>query len=171
MNTTLRPANTGDLPTLIEIDDLASQLFFDAGLSFNLDENHPFVIAEAARWSQSIEQGLAQVALTAQGTVVGFATCRYVDNQHYLDQLSVHPQSMRAGIGSRLLDAVIVWSGSNPLWLTTYSHLPWNGPYYKRKGFAAIDDAQCGPELLGILDEQRAVLPDPQQRIAMVRYS
>jgi len=170
MNFTLRQAHPEDLPALINIDDQASQLFLDAGLSFDFDENHPFVLAESTRWSLAIQQGLAQLAVNAQGIVIGFATYRHVDQKPYLDQLSVHPQAMRAGVGSQLMGHVIAWSADQPLWLTTYSHLPWNGPYYERKGFTAIDDGQCGPELLSILEAQRAVLPDPQQRIAMVQY-
>jgi GNAT superfamily N-acetyltransferase len=170
MNFSLRPAYPEDLPVMIAIDDQASQLFLEAGIRFDLDENHPFVLAESTRWSLAIQQGLAQLAINAHGTAIGFATYRHVDQQPYLDQLSVHPKAMRAGVGSQLMAHVIAWSADQPLWLTTYSHLPWNGPYYERKGFTAIDDVQCGPELSGILKEQRAVLPDPQQRIAMVRY-
>ncbi len=55
------------------------------------------------------------------------------------------------------------------LWLTTYAHLPWNGPFYERHGFVVMRDNDCGPELRAILDEQRAVLPDPKKRVAMAR--
>ena len=88
----------------------------------------------------------------------------------YLDQLAVRPRAMRRGIGAALLRQAISWSGDRTLWLTTYSHLSWNGPYYQRHGFVPMPDDTCGVELLAILEEQRAVLPDPGKRIAMARF-
>src|ERR1041384_5245290 len=34
--------------------------------------------------------------------------------------------AMRQGLGRRLLRRAIEWAGREPLWLTTYAHIPWN---------------------------------------------
>jgi ribosomal protein S18 acetylase RimI-like enzyme len=95
----------------------------------------------------------------------------FVDGAPYLDQLSVHPRMMRRGIGRMLVSQALTWSESKNLWLTTYSHLAWNRPYYERYGFTVIPEIECGPELQQILALQRAALPIPEKRVAMVSRS
>ncbi len=164
----LRAARLDELPKMVAIDDEASVLYAQAGLELALEEDHPFVVAESLRWANAIEQGLAQVAVNRQDIPIGFATFGFVDGEPYLDQLAVLPSHMRCGIGTALLDHAISWSAGRPLWLTTYAHLPWNGPYYARHGFVSIKESECGPELCAVLQEQRLALPDPDERIAMV---
>ncbi len=165
----IRVATPADLEHVIAIDDAASCLYLQAGLSFELDETHPFVIAEVARWADAIEKDLAYIACNESDQPVGFAALGIVDTWPYLDQLSVHPDFMRLGIGTRLLQSAIAWSGDRPLCLTTYAHLAWNKPYYERLGFEEVAERDCGPELQDILQSQREALPDPEQRIAMIR--
>src|SRR5690606_10455545 len=109
------------------------------------------------------------VAVDRNDGAIGFLILGSVDNAAYLDQISVLPNQMRRGIGKTLMERAIVHSGSGPLWLTTYAHLPWNRPYYERFGFAEVASEHCGDGIRAILQKQRAVLPDPDQRIAMVR--
>lgn len=168
MTVTLRKAKKDELGALVAIDDAASELYSNAGLHIEFGHDHPFVVAEAVRWSCAIEHGLADVAVGPRDEPIGFIILGTVDGEPYLDQLSVHPDAMRQGIGSALLNAAIRWAGNRPLWLTTYSHLPWNKPYYERSGFSDVAEHLIGPELGGIIQHQRSVLPDPQCRIAMV---
>jgi GNAT superfamily N-acetyltransferase len=165
----LRVANPDELQKLVAIDDEASALYAKAGLKIEFKKDHPFVVAESLRWTRAIEQGLAHVAVNRQDKPIGFATLRFVDGEPYLDQISVLLSYMRCGVGASLLNHAISWSGERSLWLTTYAHLPWNRPYYERHGFVTITEDECGAELRTILLEQRAVLPDPDQRIVMVR--
>lgn len=170
MNTfTLRPANSQELPTLIEIDDEACELYEQAGLNFDIDEDHPFVLAESRRWAEAINQGLAYVAVDRQDYPVGFISMCAVDGEPYLDQLAVRPAQMRKGLGRSLLRQALSMSAQQPLWLTTYSHLPFNAPFYESEGFVAMPEEDCGPQLRAILDDQRSVLPAPDKRIAMLR--
>lgn len=164
----LRSARDDELDTLIAIDDAASQLYLQAGLVVDFPSGHPFLVAESERWKRAIAAGLAHVAVSDSDRVLGFAILGMADGDPYLDQISVHPNAMRKGIGAQLLEFAIRWSSARPLWLTTYAHLGWNKPYYERSGFAEVPEKRCGPEIRGILHEQRLCLPDPEQRIAMV---
>lgn len=165
----IRAAQSHELTTLIAIDDDASSLYDVAGLNISLDSDHPFVLAEAARWKEAIQLGLAHVAVDNLDQPLGFIALGFVDGEPYLDQLAVRRAHMQRGIGSALLRHAISWSGEWSLWLTTYSHLSWNAPYYEKHGFSVVPEDLCGPELRGILDAQRSALPEPDKRIAMVR--
>jgi GNAT superfamily N-acetyltransferase len=166
----LRPATPADIDTLMRIDDEAALLFTQAGFQFSGPALDAFVEAERARWLRASECGLAELALDAHGEPIGFIALAFVDGLPYLDQLSVVRSQMRRGIGRRLLARAIDWAAARgELWLTTYAHVAWNGPMYARAGFVTVAEAQCGPGLRAILEEQRGALPDPEQRVAMVR--
>lgn len=165
----IRLARASELQKLVAIDDDASELYAQAGLALTFDKTHPFVVAESGRWAAAIERGLAHVAVDAGDRPIGFMTLGFVDSEPYLDQVAVRRSSMRRGVGTALLRHAFEWSAPQSLWLTTYSHLPWNKPYYERHGFVLVPEIACGSELRAILREQRAVLPDPDKRVAMVR--
>ncbi|GGW65540.1 GNAT family N-acetyltransferase [Vreelandella hamiltonii] len=166
---TLRTAHDHELGALVAIDDDAGQLFVRAGLDIDIEQGHPFVVSEQQRWALAIERGLALVAADTGNRPVGFMILGDVDGEPYLDQLSVRTGHMQQGIGSMLVHHAISWSDHRPLWLTTYAHLPWNKPFYEKHGFVKHPEEECGAELCAILREQRAALPDPMQRIVMVR--
>lgn len=165
----LRMSRPDELQKLVAIDDDAGELYVQAGLKFELEKDSPFVVAESVRWAVAIERGLAHVAVDHHDQPIGFVTLGVVDGEPYLDQIAVRRSIMRRGVGTLLLRHAILWSSNRPLWLTTYSHFPWNRPYYERHGFVVVSEEACGPELCNILREQREALPDPGQRIAMVR--
>lgn len=166
----LRHVRPAELAELVRIDDAAGTLYEKVGIVFDFSWDHPFARAEVARWGRAIESGLAQVAVDREENLLGFITLELVDDAPYIDQLSVHPMAMRRGIGSALVWHAIRWSGSRPLWLTTYSHVPWNAPYYGRGfGFIAVPESECGPDLRSKLESERSILPHPELRTAMVR--
>lgn len=164
----IRRAARSELPLLQAIDMAACSVFDAIGLHVNLSDTHPFVTAEAARWRAALAEEQVFVALS-DGSAVGFAVVGRQDGAPYLDQLSVLPAFMRRGIGAALIHQVIALNGELPLWLTTYTHVPWNAPYYARFGFRVVPDVDCGAELRANLAQQRAALPLPKQRVAMVR--
>lgn len=166
----LRMARSSELPELVRIDNAAGMLYDKVGIAFDFSWDHPYAQAEVARWGRAIETGLAQVAVDSEDYPLGFITLEIVDGDPYIDQLSVHPMAMRRGIGSALVGHAIHWSGGRSLWLTTYSHVPWNAPYYARRfGFVTVPESECGPELKGIMENERTILPQPERRTAMVR--
>jgi GNAT superfamily N-acetyltransferase len=165
----LRPGRIDELDLLREIDDESVPMFIAVGIDLGqLDLDHPFVRSELERWRAGLHAGRVQIAEIEHG-VVGFYVLGSLGGQPYLEQLAVRAAFMRRGIGSTLLaHARRVSEGEGALWLTTYAHVPWNAPYYARAGFRVVPDNECGPEIRAVLAEQRAALPFPEQRVAMV---
>jgi GNAT superfamily N-acetyltransferase len=168
---TIRPAAPAEIDLLCAIDDDASRLYERSGLDVNLKSDDAFIVAERARWLESARRGHAFLAVDRDGQGVGFAALGTVDGLPYLDQLSVRLEAMRRGIGRLLLAQAIDWARHHggPLWLTTWDHLPYNRPFYERHGFVAVPEAECGPDVLYHLAEERRWLPAPEHRIAMRR--
>ncbi|MFT3917570.1 MAG: GNAT family N-acetyltransferase [Anaeromyxobacteraceae bacterium] len=170
LSVTFREAAPAELDVLVRIDDDAATLYEEAGLDFSGPAIRAFVDAEQARWRRAAEAHRVELAVDAQGEAVGFVALGFVDGQPYVDQLSVVRRAMRRGVGRALLARALAWSErAGALWLTTYAHLPWNAPMYERAGFTRVEESGCGPELRAILREERAALPSPEQRLAMVR--
>jgi GNAT superfamily N-acetyltransferase len=167
----LRHARTDELTRLVAIDDDACSLYVEAGRDVELAEEHAhFEEAEQARWRESLERGRVIVAVTSADEPIGFASLGFIDGEAYLQQVSVRRAWMGRGVGRALVDWAMAWNGGR-LWLTTYSDIPWNRPFYERLGFACVDEASCGPEMRRILDDERRALPAPEQRVVMARES
>jgi GNAT superfamily N-acetyltransferase len=166
----IRPASVAEIDALCEIDLDASTLFERAGLFLDLPQGHEFAVNERNRWLRSLAEGKALLATGSTGEPVGFAAAGLVDNQPYLDQLSVRTMFMRQGVGAALLNAVqrtAIDAGARALWLTTYGHLSWNRPFYERYGFEVVPERSCGAGLSEVLQYERRWLPAPEERVAM----
>jgi GNAT superfamily N-acetyltransferase len=168
----IRTARPIELPYAIEIDDAAFRLFADVGLFVVVPDDHPFVVAERERWRQAIERGALYFA-EVDDEPVGFAALGTMDGHAELEQLAVLPEHGRRGIGRALIEHVcnVCHSqGESEVWLTTYAHVPWNGPFYERVGFEVVPEAECGAEHRATLAAQRELLLAPEQRVAMRRW-
>jgi GNAT superfamily N-acetyltransferase len=166
-----RPGRLIELPYAIAIDDDSGRLFNEIGLFFGIPDEHPFVVAEHARWRFAISRGDLWFALS-DDLPVGFSVLARRDGLAYLDQLAVRPAYGRRGLGRALIERaceICRERGDAELWLTTYDHVPWNRPFYERVHFTRVPEDACGTEVRAILAEQRAVLPEPEQRVAMRR--
>lgn len=167
---TIRVAHPSELASASAIDAAASTLYAAAGLHFELPDDHPFASAELARWRVAAMKGGVFWAMLCDEPV-GFAVLGSVDGRAYLDQLAVRPEDGRRGVGRALLEHACSECrrrGEPELLLTTYDHVPWNGPFYARMRFVIIPESQYTPELRATLDAQRRVLPDPAHRVAML---
>ena len=165
-----RPARPEEASLAAAIDEDAGALYTEAGLIIVASTDPPFFAHEAAQWTQAAREGRLLFACAPDGAPVGFASLGLVDGEPHLQQLSVRRAWMRRGIGRSLVTRAQHDSlRSGALWLTTWGHLPWNGPFYARLGFETIAEAACGPELRAILAAERRALPAAEHRIAM-RY-
>ena len=128
--TDVRQATEADLVALPEIERAADGIFAAAGITG---------LPPAAGVD---ELDAAAVVLVAGRPPVGFARIDLVCGEAYLAQLSVHPDAMRRGIGSALLEAASGWAAENghpSLLLATFRDVAWNGPFYAKHGFDVVD--------------------------------
>lgn len=103
---------------------------------------------------------------------VGYAQASLVDGAAHLDQLSVHPAHQRRGMGRRLVDHVDTWAadrGLPAMTLSTFTEVPWNGPWYQRLGFTVVPDAEWGPGLRRVRERERRAGLDVDRRQLMRR--
>ena len=159
----VRLATTNDVPHLADVE-LAAAVLFPAGRIPDPDQ----VTAES-ELAEACAEGLLFVA-DRDGVPVGFATCSVEGAYLHLDELAVHPDHGRRGLGRRLVAAVIDAAAQRRLdgvSLTTFADLPWNGPFYAGMGFRTLADAELNDFLRDVLAlERRKGLT---QRVAMVR--
>lgn len=132
----IRPAEPADLAALPAIETAADELFAAAGIG-----PLPAVAGEA-------DYAAARIVLVSGRPAYGFARIDEVDGQAHLEQLSVHPDQARRGVGSALIVAACTWAAGqryDAVTLCTFAAVPWNAPLYARHGFEPIDE--LGPGL------------------------
>lgn len=84
----------------------------------------------------------AVVAVDGDGHLLGFAVAGEIGGIYWLKELSVEPDVMRRGIGTALLNAIIEragWAFHTAIGLSTFRDVPFNAPFYARRGFLAVD--------------------------------
>jgi GNAT superfamily N-acetyltransferase len=83
----------------------------------------------------------ALVVLVAGDPPAGLCRIDAVGDGAHLEQLSVHPDHGRRGIGRALLRAGCAWAaarGYPELTLATYRSVAWNAPFYATEGFVEV---------------------------------
>ena len=91
------------------------------------------------------QDGRAWVITDGADRPVAYLLIDMVDGNAYVEQVSVHPEHARRGLGRTLLDTAAAWAeqhGLSALTLSTYSNVPWNAPYYERLGFQIMTEDQ-----------------------------
>jgi len=164
---TITAARPNDLVLLPAIELAAARL-----LAGHAPES---VLAEATSQEELSDaqwKGHLWVALAGE-VPVGFAHVEVLEpTAAHLEEVDVHPEHGRRGIGRRLVMAVCAWAatkGYKAVTLTTFRDVPWNMPFYARLGFEVIPPADLSPALLRVVhDEARRGL-DPARRVAMRR--
>ncbi len=141
----IRPARVDDVPALAGVERAAATMFGPYGLAELFSET-----SEVAKLEAAARDGRLWVATSFDGTVVGFALAAVVGGVAHLDELDVHPDHGRRGVGRALIDTVIRWArahGHRALTLNTMRDVPWNAPYYERLGFVILSDDALPPAL------------------------
>jgi GNAT superfamily N-acetyltransferase len=86
-------------------------------------------------------EGRLWLAVSALNRPVGFALMTFPGDTAWLDQLSVLNRWQGRGHGSALIERVVSTArrlGHRMLYLSTYRDVPWNAPYYARRGFEVM---------------------------------
>ncbi len=167
----IRLAEPHDIEILPGIERSAARLFRtwadDLGLPRNL-------LAEpnAVDTFRSAQQaGRLWVACDSGGTPVGFALVVELGGFAHLDELDVLPEYGRQGVGSALLATVCAWARQHAfpaVTLRTFRRVPWNAPFYGRRGFREVDSATLSIEhaRLDVMEQQRGLRPEMRVTMA-----
>jgi GNAT superfamily N-acetyltransferase len=165
---TIRPASSDDLPLLVEIERAAGQTFLQLDMDLFSDHD-PGTVEELAPYADG---GRAFVSVDADDTPVGYLLLDLVDGAAHIEQVSVHPDHARKRLGRALIEHAASWASARDLHfltLTTYVHVPWNGPYYERLGFRYLTAGEETPGLRAIRDRERALGLEVWPRTSMRR--
>ncbi len=128
MNYTIRLARATDLEQLPGIERAAASLFapyerFQHLLADAMTvEEHRTLCAAGRLW----------VAADENDQPVGFIAVELVDGHPHIQELDIHPNHGRRGLGGALIEAVCGWARANghtAVTLTTERDIPWNAPY------------------------------------------
>ncbi|MBB4918184.1 GNAT family N-acetyltransferase [Streptosporangium saharense] len=158
--TDVRRASAGELPGLAEVEIAADGVFAQVGIVFPPGTTMVEEVEDPSR------------VLVAGDPPFGFAMVGWVDGQVHLDQLAVHPDHGRRGVGGSLLEAVCAHAlaeGASAVTLTTFRDVPWNAPWYARRGFAVLGEEEWGPELAALVAHERELGIELAPRVAMRR--
>lgn len=163
--TRIRPAESNDVDAMREIERAAGRLFAEIGME-DIAAHDPFSVDELLQYIRGERAWVAE----ANSRVVGYILADLVDGSGHIEQVSVHPDHSRRGIGRGLIDAVIEWARAQrlpALTLLTFRDVAWNGPYYAKLGFRPLLDVELTPELRSLRAHERELGLDVDGRQAM----
>ncbi|MER5683980.1 GNAT family N-acetyltransferase [Streptomyces sp. NPDC002205] len=164
----IRPARRSDLPLLQDIERAAGEPFRTLGMSAVADDDPPPLdLLDEYRGADR-----AWVAADPDDRPVAYLIADPLDGAAHVEQVSVHPSAARRGVGSALIDHLADWAGDRrlgALTLTTFSHVPWNAPYYTRLGFRTLTEAELTDGLRKIRAEEAEHGLDRWPRVCMRR--
>jgi GNAT superfamily N-acetyltransferase len=144
----VRLTRRDDVPRLPDIEQSAGELFRTiAALASVADQPN----VGPRRHRAFIMAGLSFVVVDGTDQPVGFmlAAVRARRSLH-IDQLVVALEHQGRGAGTALIAraaAFAIARGLASLTLTTFRNVPWNAPFYERRGFRILADHELDPWL------------------------
>ncbi|MFD9617314.1 GNAT family N-acetyltransferase [Streptomyces virginiae] len=165
---TVRLARPDELTVLQDIERAAGRCFRDIGMP-EIADDEPWTLDELAPYQRA---GLAWVAIDGADTPAAYLIAEHVEGNLHVEQVSVHPDHARRGLGRGLLEHLAEFAGRAgvpALTLTTFTEVPWNAPYYARCGFRRLDDAELTAGLREIREREAAHGLDRWPRVCMRR--
>ena len=166
-NYTIELAAESHLRAIPTIEQAAAAIFAEVDLPSELR----FLVTDRETLIEAQRDERLWIALDEKKNAVGFALARGVDVYAHLEEMDVHPDHGRRGIGSQLLDAVITWAraaGFPGISLITFRHLQWNAPFYERHGFVQLDYEDASGGLRELIREEVEAGLEPRNRVAML---
>ncbi|MGY0019565.1 GNAT family N-acetyltransferase [Streptomyces sp. cg35] len=164
----IRNATAAELPRLQEIEVAAGAVFRTLGMDAVADDEPP-AVEELERYRRA---GHAWVAVAEDGTVAAYLVGEVVDGAFHIEQVTVHPDAARRGMGRALIAYAADCArdqGRAGLTLTSFADVPWNAPYYERLGFRRLPEAALTPGLRDIRAAEAEHGLDRWPRVCMRR--
>jgi GNAT superfamily N-acetyltransferase len=161
----IRHPRFDEIKLLPQIENEADRRYIRAGLGL--------VVAMPPHSLDALEFGRRHrrlwVAVSPRNRVVGFALMEIKGDTAGLEQLSVLDRWQGRGLGSALIDRAEAQAralGHAALYLSTYRDVPWNEPFYRRRGFIEVKRCTFPPAVRRtLLNEISAGHPSWQRTI------
>jgi GNAT superfamily N-acetyltransferase len=158
-------AREEQLAVIPGIEHAAATMFSEADLPPGIR----YLVTDMQTLREAQRQQRLWVAVSGDD-VVGFAYVTVMDGQAHLEEMDVHPDHGRRGVGTRLVEQAVRWArneGYARLTLVTFAHLPWNAAFYEKHGFRRMPYDSLGEDILAMLAEEGAAGIDVSRRVAM----
>jgi len=149
----IRLARPSEVARIREIEDEAGVMF--SGLELIDEGRDPSFPLDLVRLF--IDKRQVWVACLADDVPVGMVIASEREGAAYVEELDVVPAHGRRGLGSRLLDHVCEWGASRgyaTVTLSTFRDVPWNAPFYRKRGFRDLSPAEWTPDMLAIRERE-----------------
>jgi GNAT superfamily N-acetyltransferase len=163
----LRAGAEVDIDALLQVERRAAELLLGHG-ACDLFAMHSL---SPKNLQDGIAHGILRVAEVG-GQAVGFALCGEMDGHAHLFEMDVVPEHGRRGIGSALLESVCneaAMRGFSAMTLTTLRDVPWNAPFYAKRGFSGLTETEWGQGLHEVVARERMLGFPMQLRVVMQR--
>jgi GNAT superfamily N-acetyltransferase len=164
----IRPPRPDELRLLPQIENEADRSYARIGLGFIVD----MPTATLASLEHARRRDRVSIAVSPSGRPVGFALMKLHGDTAWLDQLSVLEPWRRHGLGTALIERTAGQAarlGFATLYLSTYRDVPWNAPYYARRGFAEMPAASWPRAVRRQIQQENSHGHPPWRRIVMQR--
>lgn len=169
---TVRLSRRADVPQLPRIERAALQRFADYEVELGFRAGAPAAPNSPDTLLAAHADGRLWIAADAEEQPVGFALLLDLGLFAHVEELVVLPAQGGQGLGGALLEAVCTWAdsrGYSAVTLAAYRDVPWNAPFVARRGFAAVPVTELPPELLQVLERERALGMRTDRRVIMQR--
>ena len=153
-NYALTDAKAAHIPFLNAIE-LAAAAIFPSG---SIPEHILSDRVQESLLTDAMSDGRLWVVLDAGARPVGYGLLQFSNGRALLAQLDVHPDHGRRGLGAALAMRIAEAArerGADALYLTTFTHVAWNAPFYAKLGFAELSEAEQPQWIREILAEER----------------
>lgn len=165
MSIVIRPVRASEITRLQEIERDAAARFRSVGLDAIADGE-----PNGEAFIRSLMKNGEVLGAESGGALVGFVLVGRLDDALHIYEISVTPTHGGRGIGGALIDAVSERAhdrGVRALTLSTFADVPWNAPFYARRGFVAVADEDCMPAFFVLRVVERAAGLPLERRIFM----
>lgn len=167
MTPLIRAATGSDASSLPDVERSATELFRTVpALAWIADDD----VLSPEVHLRFIAAGTAWVAVDDTGKVRGFLSAEQFGQVLHIWELAVHRDCQGRGYGRALVSHAIAHARRQRLsavTLTTFRDLPWNGPFYGRLGFDAIESSALDERLTAVLEHEREIGLPVHLRCAM----
>lgn len=163
-----RNARPEEFPLLQELEMEAGQRFAEFGMP-EVSDSPPMLIKLL---QECTEHGGVWVA-DIEDTIAGFIAFTKYTSYIHIDEISVHTQFGRRGIATEFLERLAQWGtnqGMQGITLSTFKDVPWNRPFYEKRGFVVLTPEQYPPYLDKKAEEEASRGLYESQRVCMARF-